>query len=44
MGKFQPLELREVEKENAWLKRIVAGLEPEKPILKESLNYLKPTV
>jgi len=28
-----------MEKENAWLKRIVAGLELGKLILKESLDY-----
>ena len=35
--------IRPLEKENARLKRIVADLELDKLILKESLNYLKPT-
>ena len=35
-------EFKEMEKENARLKRIVADLELDKLILKESLDYLKP--
>ena len=35
-------QLKSLEKENARLKRIVAELELDKLILKESLNYLKP--
>ena len=42
MGKSQLTELRSLEKENARLKKIVAELELDKLILKESLNYLKP--
>ena len=42
MGKSQLSELRSLEKENTRLKRIVAELELDKLILKESLNYLKP--
>ena len=42
MGKSQLSELRSLEKENARLKKIVAELELDKLILKESLNYLKP--
>ena len=42
MGKSQLSELRGLEKENARLKKIVAELELDKLILKESLNYLKP--
>ena len=41
MGKSQMSELRSLEKENARLKKIVAELELDKPILKESLAYLK---
>ena len=44
MGKSQLQELKGLEKENTRLKRIVAGLELDKLILKESLNYLKPRV
>ena len=44
MGKSQLRELRAMEKENARLKRIVAELELDKLILKESLDYLKPKV
>jgi len=40
MGKSQLQELRGLEKENTRLKRIVADLELDKLILKESLNYL----
>ena len=42
MAKSQLQELRTLEKENARLKRIVADLELDKLILKESLEYLKP--
>ena len=42
MGKSQLRELKAMEKENARLKRIVAELELDKLILKESLDYLKP--
>ena len=42
MGKSQLRELKAMEKENARLKRIVADLELDKLILKESLDVLKP--
>ena len=42
MGKSQLSELRGLEKENARLKKIVAELELDKLILKESLDFLKP--
>ena len=42
MSKSQLSELRSLEKENARLKKIVAELELDKLILKESLNHLKP--
>ena len=42
MGRSQLSEMKSLEKENARLKRIVAELELDKLILKESLNYLKP--
>ncbi len=42
MGRSQLSELKSLEKENAWLKKIVAELELDKLILKESLNHLKP--
>jgi putative transposase len=42
MGKSQLSELRSLEKENARLKKIVAELELDKLILKESLSHLKP--
>lgn len=42
MGKPQLSELKSLEKENVRLKRIVAELELDKLILKESLDYLKP--
>ena len=42
MVRSQLLELRTLEKENARLKKIVAELELDKLILKESLNHLKP--
>jgi len=44
MGKSQFHELKGLEKENTRLKRIVADLELDKLILKESLNYLMPRV
>ena len=44
MGKSRLQELKGLEKENTRLKRIVADLELDKLILKESLNYLKPRV
>jgi len=42
MGKSPLSELRSLEKENARLNKIVAELELDKLIFKESLNYLKP--
>ena len=42
MGKSKLHEFKPLEQENAWLKRIVADLELDKLILKESLDYLKP--
>ena len=42
MGRSQLSELKGLEKENARLKKIVAELELDKLILKESLTYLKP--
>lgn len=42
MGRSQLSELRGLEKENDRLKKIVAELELDKLILKESLNHLKP--
>jgi len=44
MGKSHLQELKGLEKENPRLKRIVADLELDKLILKESLDYLKPKV
>ena len=44
MGKSQLQELKSLGKENSRLKMIVAGLELDKLILKESLDYLKPKV
>ena len=44
MGKSQLSEFKGLEKENAQLKKIVAELELEKLILKESLDFLKPKV
>lgn len=44
MGKSQLAELKGLEKENAQLKKIVAELELDKLILKESLDFLKPKV
>ena len=42
MGRSQLSELKSLEKENARLKKIIAELELDKLILKESLNHLKP--
>jgi len=44
MGKNQLREMKELEKQNTQLKKIVAELELEKLILKESLDFLKPKV
>ena len=44
MGKSQLSELKSLAKENNRLKKIVAELELDKLILKESLDYLKPKV
>lgn len=42
MGRSQLSQMRSLEKENQRLKRIVAELELDKMILKESLDFLKP--
>jgi len=42
MGRSQLAELKALEKENQRLKKIVAELELDKLILKESLDFLKP--
>ena len=42
MGRSQLSQLRALEKENQRLKKIVADLELDKLILKESLDFLKP--
>ena len=42
MGKSQLAELKSLQKENERLKKIVATLELDKLILKESLDFLKP--
>jgi transposase-like protein len=42
MAKSQLSELKSLEKENGRLKKIVAELELDKLILKESLDFLKP--
>ena len=42
MGRSQLSEMKSLEKENARLKKIVVEFEPDKLILKESLNHLKP--
>jgi transposase-like protein len=42
MGRSQLVELKALEKENQRLKKIVADLELDKLILKESLDFLKP--
>ena len=44
MGKSQMSELKALGKENERLKKIVATLELDKLILKESLDFLKPRV
>jgi transposase-like protein len=44
MGRSQLSELKALEKENHRLKKIVADLELDKLILKESLDFLKPRV
>ncbi|URF49228.1 transposase (plasmid) [Dinoroseobacter shibae] len=41
MGRSQLSDMRDVEKENARLNKIVAELELDKLMLKESLNHLK---
>ena len=43
MGKSQLSQMKALEKENERLKKIVATLELDKLILKERLDYLKPT-
>ncbi len=42
MARSQLREMKELEKENQRLKKIVADLELDKLILKETLDYLKP--
>jgi transposase-like protein len=42
MGRSQLSELKSLEKENQRLKKIVADLELDKLILRESLDFLKP--
>jgi transposase-like protein len=42
VGRSHLSEMRGLEKENVRLKKIVAELELDKLILKESLSYLKP--
>jgi transposase-like protein len=42
IGRSQLSEMKSLEKENARLKKIVAELELDKRLLKESLNHLKP--
>jgi len=42
MGRSEMANLKALQKENDRLKKIVAELEPDKLILKESLDYLKP--
>lgn len=44
MGRSQLSELKALQKENDRLKKIVADLELDKLILKESLDFLKPKV
>lgn len=44
MAKSQLSEMKSLEKENGRLKKIVAELELDKLILKESLDFLKPRV
>lgn len=42
MGRSQLSELKNLQKENQRLKKIVADLELDKLILKESIDFLKP--
>lgn len=42
MGKSQLREMKDLEKKDTRLKKIVADLELDKLILKETLDYLKP--
>ena len=42
MNRARLTEMKNLEKENQRLKKIVADLELDKLILKESLDYLKP--
>lgn len=42
MGTSQPAELKALQKENERLKKILATLELDKLILKESLDFLEP--
>ena len=42
MNRARLTEMKTLEKENQRLKKIVADLELDKLILKESLDYLKP--
>jgi len=42
MGRSQLSEMKSLQKENDRLKKIVAELELDKLILKESLDFLKP--
>ena len=44
MGRSQLSEMKSLQKENDRLKQIVAELELDKLILKESLDFLKPKV
>ena len=44
MGRSQLSELKALEKENQRLRKIVANLELDKSILKETVDYLKPRV
>ena len=44
VAKSQLTELKALEKENQRLKKIVADLELDKLILKESLDFLKPKI
>ena len=44
MAKPQLTELKALQKENQRLKKIVADLELDKLILKESLDFLKPKI
>ena len=44
LGRWQLSEMKALKKENERLKKIVADLQLDKLILKESLDYLKPKV